>query len=93
MKVPGRFSEITDELFNQVASLILEEATQLADDAAKGGYSHDGGASELRTKICLIQEIRDDNIPDLLIPYIRKIARERDPEWQDYLRLKEKFED
>ena len=70
---------------------------QHKEDAAFGGEHHDGGYSHA---IDLIKAFRagmlfktNGTLPGFLEMFVRQADIEADPDWSEYQRLKEKFEE
>lgn len=72
--------------------LVEAEARRLRDIAAYSGAMNDGGASIILTQLKFYKYGRDYVIPPEWNDLVKQYERENDPEYQDYLRLKEKFE-
>jgi len=76
----------------KVMSLILKDADQKQDDAGRGGMMHDGGASRLREQVLFYKAGLNNTIPKEWEEYSKKSKRISDPEYSEYVRLKNKFE-
>lgn len=75
----------------KIMELVLEDATKKADDAGYGGRWDDGGASTLREQVEFYRCGMKGEIPTEWREYVKKIKKISDPEYAEYLRLKEKF--
>ena len=77
---------------------IEETIEKMKVDAAWSGSMTDGGASHLQNKLDIFTTMWDKTnlaefrIPRFIKPYIEAAEREEDPEYQNFLRLKSKFE-
>ena len=83
-------------LVRKAIQLKIEEAEKARDDAAYGGEYHDGGYSVEMKIIAAFQDgityEQIGKIPSWLNVYVDKAKKMNDPEWENYLRLKNKFE-
>lgn len=80
---------------NLIARALLLYKRQAADaetSAAHAGLTHDNGAREMRDKAEAYWKGVNREVPDWLEPEIAKARLEEDPEYQEYRRLKQKFE-
>lgn len=59
--------------------------------AAYGGEPSDRGASDLEKQIKAYKAGMNGEIPDMWSGYEEKLNKESDPEYEEYVRLKEKF--
>ena len=75
----------------KIMELVLEEAFKRAEDSGYGGSSGDGGASALRVQVEFYRCGMKGEIPTEWREYVKKIKKISDPEYAEYLRLKEKF--
>lgn len=82
------------ELNNILIALMRyrKAADAVEKGAALGGSMDDGGATKMRDLANAYQSGLNRTVPDFLIPFIKEINRETDPEYQKYLKLKKKFE-
>ena len=78
---------------NEIMDLILVNAEQMRTDAAMGGEMGDGGASRLEEQVKFYKQGWEGHFPNEWETYRRQYNRENDPEYETYLRLKDKFED
>ena len=60
--------------------------------ADQSGSHTDGGAKELEAQIDVFTSGLNKVLPVLWEPYLKKYNLENDPDYQTYLKLKEKFE-
>ena len=72
----------------KIMDLILKDADKKAEDAGYSGRMDDGGASRLRDQVKFYQLGMNDQIPNDW----KKYVKETDPEFSEYIRLKNKFE-
>ena len=71
---------------------LYNEALKKRDNAAQSGSQTDYGAKELEAQIDVFTSGLNKVLPVLWEPYLKKYNLENDPDYQTYLRLKEKFE-
>lgn len=78
-----------------IEKTIRESAKKAASDAGLGGYMHDGGASAMISKL----EVWKDGVTfahtgqsKVCGGIISSHEKEKDPQYQEYLRLKRIFE-
>jgi hypothetical protein len=76
----------------QVIELVLKEATARENEAGFNGSMSDGGAGRLRDQVAFYKMGMEGTIPSEWREYLIKAKRESDPEFREYVRLKEKFE-
>lgn len=79
----------------QIANFIhyLENiATSVEYSAGMNGSIHDGGAREIRNQIEAYRAGLHNIIPDIWQSYWKTHNKEQDPEYNQYLELKKKFE-
>lgn len=81
----------SDGEFALIMERVEAEANRLAEDAGFAGDSGDGGASVLRDGVSMFRLGMNRRLPAAWIPFAEALKRERDPEWAEYQRLKEKF--
>ena len=80
-----------------IADRIRLKAAKASSDASLGGHMHDGGATEMKARhstwldgyLCGTGERDQSNVYHSII---EKSRQDKDPEYQQYLKLKEKFE-
>jgi hypothetical protein len=72
---------------DQLIALILQDAEKRRKDAGFAGEWGDGGANELEQQVRFYQYGQKNEIPPAWSVYAQKL----DPEWNEYIRLKEKF--
>ena len=76
--------------------VVLKKIRAKADsdrlDAGMGGHHHDGGASALIRQVEMFEDGMNGIVPQTWIEYAKEIRNEADPEWDDFQRLKAKFE-
>lgn len=68
--------------------LVLKDADNKAEDAGFGGRMDDGGASSLREQVAFYKAGMNNIIPKEWLKYEEIL----DPEYSEYIRLKNKFE-
>lgn len=76
-----------------VMSRVLQEAKNREMDAAHGGRHDDGGATDLRTAVRYYQYGQQGVLPPEWQAFADQEARQQDPEYAEYQRLKAKFKD
>ena len=74
--------------FNKIMDMVLDEAIIAKHDAAMGGCMGDGGASVLIDQVRFFKLGWAKQLPKEWKHHVLKA----DPEYQTYLKLKEKFE-
>lgn len=76
--------------------LIMEKAQKSRDDAGMSGRYDDGGYREKKDQIETFKDgiryEREGIIPEWLKEVIKEVQDKQDPEYIEYMRLKEKFE-
>ena len=84
--------EMSDENIAELMRRIEERAQSLQQAAAQRGGQDDGGAERLRAeaKAFMAGRSRED-LPDGWWELAMPIAHEQDPEYPEWLRLKERF--
>ena len=70
---------------------LQKEAKILGNSAAHNGAYNDGGQKELERQVQAWMAGRAGQIPSFWESYMKKYRRETDPEFKEYIRLKEKF--
>jgi hypothetical protein len=78
-------------LVRKLASVVRNEANSLEMNAGMSGLHHDGGAGRLLAMLGAWQDGLAQKVPEEFKVFVNQIEREEDPEYPDYLRLKEKF--
>jgi len=81
--------KMTDEFFEKISDQIRKNAEELRKNAAYSGEWGDGGATELLNNLMYYDLGRKQLIPPTWESYLIK----SDPEYDEYLRLKQKFSD
>lgn len=87
----------TPEEIREGINMVHQTAKELRRDAGLGGHMHDGGARKLLEKLEVFETVWDgkelelERIPSFLRSGIEKTILEKDPDWQIYQFLKEKF--
>ncbi len=76
------------EKYDQIKKLVERDADEREVCAAHNGEKHDGGASGLRTDLKFWNEVLNLDVPNRF----KKYESQLDPEYEDYKRLKAKFE-
>lgn len=71
---------------------LLDQANRNEDNAAHGGRQDDGGAGHTRELVCAYQSGRDNKIPAFWLTSLETFHQRNNEEYQNYLRLKAKFE-
>lgn len=84
--------KISEVDIEAVLKKILAHADSKRLDAGMGGHHHDGGASAMIREIQMFEDGMNGIVPQTWIEYAKEIRNEADPEWDDFQRLKAKFE-
>jgi len=75
---------------------IDKEAAKVSEEAALGGNHHDGGASKMRYNLSVYTMGLNKEIPDEWGKYYDSFKEDirvsKDPEYAEFVRLKNKFE-
>lgn len=72
---------------DQIMNAILHDAHECRENAGYNGSHHDGGASVLEMQVKYFRYGQNNELPPAWQKYIEQL----DPEYQEYLRLAEKF--
>lgn len=91
-EVAGLVGGFSVELIMRALLLYKRQAADAETNAAHAGLTHDNGAREMRDKAEAYWKGLSREVPDWLEPEIAKARLEEDPEYQEYRRLKQKFE-
>lgn len=76
----------------KLIELVLKDAHNKSEDAGFGGRMDDGGASVMRSQVEFYRAGLNKTIPTEWDKYVKKYLEIYDPEYSEYLRLKQKFE-
>ena len=76
---------------NQIISWVQTEAQARLDDAGYSGRWDDGGSGALLREVEAYQAGMAGTVPPSWQPIIEKHVRQQDAEYQEYLRLANKF--
>ena len=76
------------ENIKKIMDLILKDADKRASDAGYAGRQDDGGASRLRDQVKFYKAGMKGDTPEEWYEYVKNT----DPEYSEYVRLKQKFE-
>jgi hypothetical protein len=76
-----------------ILKLILKDADHKREIAAHNGESHDGGSSTLIEAVEMYRCGLDGRFPSKWMKYKKQYEIECDPDYNTYLRLKQKFGD
>jgi len=83
--------KLTKEQFEEAIDLVIKDAELKKEDAGYNGSYDDGGYSSTMYMIKVFREGMDyalnGTTPDFLKDYLKKL----DPEYQEFIRLKKKF--
>lgn len=75
---------------------LVKEANKLREDAGYGGHHHDGGAAALLAQVETFRAGLSNQIPVIWETrwneFVREYKKKIDPEYNEYQRLKLKFE-
>lgn len=85
-------ANITSEVIQQALLKALELAEKKREDAGYAGAMDDGGASALEMQVTSYANGWLHEVPAWLQVYVDAIIHESDSEYDEYWRLKEKFE-
>lgn len=84
--------KISEVDINAVMKKIRAKADSDRLDAGMGGYHHDGGASELIRQVEMFEDGMNGVVPQTWIEYAKEVRNQADPEWEEFQRLRNKFE-
>lgn len=76
----------------KVIDLVLKDAHNKEEDAGFGGRHDDGGASVMRSQVEFYRAGLNNSIPKEWNKYVKEYMTMTDPEFSEYIRLKQKFE-
>ena len=76
----------------KVMELVLKDAHNKSEDAGFSGRHDDGGASILRSQVEFYRAGVNHTIPTEWNKYVKEYLEMTDPEYIEYTRLKQKFE-
>ena len=76
----------------RLINFILKKADNVQESAGYNGSWDDGGAARLREEVKFYRYGLLGEIPEEWKKHIVEYRRENDPEYDEYKRLKEKFE-
>jgi hypothetical protein len=80
------------EVVDAALALYLTEAQTKRDSAGYAGEWGDGGASRMEEQVADYKSGRMNEIPTWLVRCYSKVKAQRDPDFDEYQRLKKKFE-
>lgn len=83
---------MTEEMMTDLMTMLENQAKALADDAGYGGRMDDGGSGLLRLQMKFFEYGFDRQIPTEWEDLVGDIQNQNDPEWEEYQRLKARFE-
>lgn len=75
----------------KIMDLILKDADKREMNAGFSGSHSDGGSSRLRDQVNFYKDGMNGDIPTVWKEYVNEYVRNTDPEYPEYVRLKEKF--
>ena len=81
-----------DDIKEKIFRKVLNDAEERRYNAHAGGEQHDGGASKLEDQVKFYQFGQENILPDEWLKYYHEVMIEQDPEYTEYIRLKNKFE-
>lgn len=81
------------ELLPQFFHAMEVEAHNRRENAGYSGSWGDGGARDLQEKVECWKAGLEGRIPDALKKFFTDFEKSRDPQYTEYLRLKERFEE
>lgn len=84
--------KISEVDINAVTKKVRASADSRRLDAGMGGHHHDGGASAMIREVEMFEDGMNGIVPQTWIEYAKEIRNEADPEWEEFKRLKAKFE-
>ena len=76
----------------KIIELVLKNAKKRKENAGYNGSMDDGGASILKTQVEFYKAGMNGTIPSQWNQYAEEIRKVSDPEFAEYMRLKNKFE-
>jgi len=74
-------------------SSLIREAEATRESAALSGMMGDNGASDIELQVAVYRAGTNDTVPDVWREKYNKFIKTLDPEYAEYRRLKEKFND
>lgn len=77
---------------DKIIELVLKDAHNKAEDAGFGGRHDDGGASVMKSQVEFYLAGVNRQIPKEWNKYVQQYKTMTDPEFSEYVRLKQKFE-
>lgn len=80
------------EHIDEIIEMVEQAAAEMRDTAACNGEWNDGGAGKLLELVKFYNYGRKAVIPPEWEEYEQEYKNKHDPEFQEYLRLKQKFE-
>lgn len=83
---------ISRDVIDKALEKYRNSADSAEQSAAYNGSMHDGGAGLMRAQAIAYEDGLDGKIPSFLMPFIKQINREEDPDYRKYLELKGRFE-
>lgn len=82
----------TELTVEQILEAVIDECATLADNAGHSGSYNDGGAGELWKQVNVwLTGLQGTGVPSTFDKAVEIYAKSVDPEYDNYLRLKEKF--
>lgn len=86
----------TYDMVNKALHLMQKDAEKKRELAAQSGRHDDGGHGRMMDKIHSfrdgIEYAKSGEVPKWLLDYIEEAEKREDPDWNEYQRLKNKFE-
>jgi hypothetical protein len=81
-----------DQYHKNLIDFIIKKAEQEKENAAFSGCWSDGGYQSTLDEISIWKAGLEGKVPKEWSAYVRAFRRETDPEYKDYIRLKDKFD-
>lgn len=79
-------------LIKYISKRVVEVADRKRQGAAFAGAWHDGGSNALMDRLKYWKQGLNNEIPADFLEYVDEYSKQKDPEWETYMKLKEKFE-
>jgi len=90
-KDPGTVDRLHDAEYIDIIEILYKEADRKDESSAYAGGTG-GAGGDLRRQTQMYVAGREHGIPKEFQEFVDQYRKERDPEYEQYLRLKEKFE-
>ena len=85
-------TEFNLEVFEAVKKVIESKFEDIERSHAMGGNWGSSSVPATKEKLKIVQDVLSGDVPDFLKEIVSQYHKEQDSEYQEYLRLKNKFE-